>query len=65
VSAPRGDELAAIAAALVARAQAHESAQPPFTLPPWSLAARFPDLEIEDVLALRHASDVAVCSTRF
>ena len=45
------DELAAIAAALAALGA--EGCQPEMLLSRWKLAARNPDLEIEDVRALR------------
>jgi hypothetical protein len=63
--APSDDELAAILAAL----DALKAASPPLTNAAgpsaWTLAARLPDLEIDDLLALGRAPDVAVCSARY
>ncbi|HEY5425853.1 MAG TPA: hypothetical protein VIJ77_04810 [Candidatus Tumulicola sp.] len=62
--APSDDELSAILAALDAL-----TAAPPLRnaagLSAWTLAARLPDLEIDDLLALGRAPDVAVCSARY
>ena len=63
-AAPSDDELVAILAALDAL-----TAAPPLRnaggLSAWTLAGRLPDLQIDDLLALGRAPDVAVCSARF
>ena len=63
--APTDDELAAILAALGAVDAVTMPVRAVPTLSAWALANRLPDLEIDAVLALAHAADVAVCSTRF
>jgi hypothetical protein len=55
---PDEDELAAIAAALVFARRAAEPAMQ--SASGWVLAARYPDLEFDELLALRQP-----CSTRF
>jgi len=58
-SAPTDDELAAIAVALTDVAHADEEPGSPAPSA-WQLSDRRPDLEFDELLALRNA-----CSTRF
>jgi len=60
VTAPSGDELAAIAVALEVAAQDGDPAPAETAVAPWSLAMRHPELEFDELLSLRRA-----CSTRF
>jgi len=61
VRPPSADELAAIALALGAVSRAPDDSAPAETrVAPWSLAMRHPELEFDELLALRHA-----CSLRF
>ena len=66
MSAPSSDdELAAIFTALDALQAAGPPPRNAGRPSAWTLAARLPDLEIDDLLALGRAQDVAVCSARF
>lgn len=64
-AAPSDDELAAIIAALSAAIPATGPVPNVPARSAWTLAARLPQLEIDDLRALRRAADVAVCSPRF
>jgi hypothetical protein len=59
VKPPAADELAAIAIALATVSRkADDSAAAETRVAPWSLAMRRPDLEFDELLALRHACSI-------